>query len=92
MKKIYCRIKEKYSSLNNEMVCLFEGPEIIKKHGVKRMFLTEDGYKRFDNWDEWTLEEKQGNFGYKYFILHLNPYSKPRKRQIIKGDNFIFIG
>lgn len=41
MKKIYCEIDEKYSDLNGEKVCLFEGPEILKKHGVKRMFRTE---------------------------------------------------
>ncbi len=92
MKKILCEIEEPYSSLNGEKVLLFEGQEIIKKYGVKRMLRTEDGYKRFDNWYEWTLEEKQGNFGYKYFVLHLNTYSKPRKRQIIKGNNFLFIG
>ena len=92
MKKILCKIEEPYSSLNGEKVLLFEGPEVQKKFCVKRMLRTEDGYKRFDNWDEWTLEEKHGNFGYKYFVLHLNPYSKPRKRQIIKGDNFLFIG
>lgn len=92
MKKILCEIEEKFNDLNGEKVCLFEGPEILKKHGVKRMFRTEEGYKRFDNFDEWTLEEKQGNFGYKYFVLHLNPYSKPRKPQIIEGENFIFIG
>lgn len=92
MKKILCKIEEKYSSLNGENVLLFEGSEIVKKYGVKRMLRTEDGYERFDNWDEWTLEKKQGNFGYKYFILHFNPYSKPRTPQIIKGDNFLFIG
>lgn len=92
MKKILCKIEEKYSSLNGEYVLLFEGSEIVKKHGVKRMLRTEEGYERFDNWDEWTLEEKKGNFGYKYFILHLNLYSNPRTPQIIKGDNFLFIG
>lgn len=92
MKKILCKIEEKYSSLNGENVLLFEGPEILKKMGCKRFFRTEEGYKRYDNFDEWTLEEKHGNFGYKYFVLHLNPYSKPHKPQIIKGDNFLFIG
>lgn len=92
MKKILCKIEEKYDSFNGENVLLFEGPEIQKKHGVKRMYQTESGYKFYDNFDEWTLEEKQGNFGYKYFVLHLNPYSKPRKPQIIKGENFLFVG
>ena len=92
MKKIYCKIEEPFSSLNGEMACLYEGQEIEKKHGVKRFFRTENGSVRYDNWDEWTLEEKLGNFGYNYFVLHLNPYSKPRKRQIIKGENFLFIG
>lgn len=92
MKKILCKIEEKYSSFNGEEVLLFEGPEILKKMGCKRFFRTEEGYKRYDNFDEWTLEEKQGNFGYKYFVLHLNPYSKPHKPQIIKGENFLFIG
>lgn len=92
MKKILCEIEEKYSSLNGKKALLFEGPEILKKYGIKRMLRTKDGYERFDNFDEWTKEEKQGNFGYKYFILHLNPYSKPHNPQIIKGDNFLFIG
>lgn len=92
MKKTFCVIEEPYSSLNGEVVILFEGAEVQKKHGVKRFFKTENGYKFYDNWDEWTLEKKLGNFGMCYFVLHLNPYSKPRKRQIIKGDNFLFIG
>lgn len=93
MKKIFCKIDEKYSSLNGEIVHLFEGPEIQKRDGVKRMFCTKEGYKRYDNFDEWTLEKrKDEDLGICSFVLHLNPYSKPRKPQIIKGDNFLFIG
>lgn len=93
MKKIFCKIDEKYSSFNGEIVRLFEGPEILKEHGVKRFFIDERGKRRYDNFDEWTIEKKKDeDLGIYGFVLHLNPYSKPRKPQIIKGDNFLFIG
>lgn len=91
MKKIFCTIEEKYSSLNGECVLLFEGPEIQKKMGCKRFFRTEDGHKRYDNFDEWTIEEKEGPV-IPYYALHLNPFSKPHKPQVIACENFLFVG
>lgn len=88
MEKIYCKVNCKYHSYNGKEGYLLEGKEIERKHGVKRMFVSFDGYKLYDNYDEWTITNKSNLEN----ILHLNPYSKPRKPQIIKGDNFLFIG
>ena len=97
MRKIFCTIEEKYDDFNGETVILFEGPEIFKKDGCKRFFQTKEGYKRYDNFDEWTIEKKEDLILHDgsvvpYYALHLNPYSKPHKPQIIKGNGFLFIG
>ena len=98
MKKIFCMIEEPFDTDNGEIVCLYEGLEIQKKHGVKRMYRTGHGSCYYDNFDEWTLEKKDNHIVlpdgsvFPCYVLRLNPYSKPHKPQIIKGDNFLFIG
>lgn len=87
MKKTYCILEAPFDINDGDTVLLLEGSEILKEHGVKRMYRTAEGYVRYDNWDEWTIQKKD-----LYYVLHLNPYSKPRKRSVIKGNNFLFVG